>query len=283
MTCFWVRVFYIAEQLPCCSLLKVSSRHKCLSLRPRLFPPLALPLRGWAAVCPRPWPQPRRVPGWWRGRSTPWSGRVERERWGAPGGASWPRGASPSSASLLRALTLGLGQGMGERRGVDESPRTSQGDPTIPFLGGGDAWGWGAGGAHLWPPSHASMHMSFPSVLTGGEKEDGTQASAGPLRCPLPHPPPSSGGTGRPASQGPLGLRVQRPAGRPASRTPFGLLLLGFPIDLPSEVELVWAGQAARSTRSLTFAFSFSHASILLIEVCVRRVRVLAFCLIATI
>ena len=158
----------------------------------------------------------------------------------------------------------GWGRGVGWTRVRGHHRAT----PLSPFSGV-DAWGWGAGSAHLWPLSHASTHMSFPSVLAGGEREEGTRASVGPLHSPLPPLPPTSGGTGRPASQGPLGLRVQRPVGRPAGQTPFDLLRLDFPISLPSEVELVSAGRAARSTRCLTFAFSFSHASSLLIAVCV--------------
>ena len=63
---------------------------------------------------------------------------------------------------------------------------TSQGDHAIPFLGG-DAWGWGTGSTRLLPLSHASTHMFLSSVLPGGEREDGTRASTGPLSSPLPH------------------------------------------------------------------------------------------------
>ena len=65
---------------------------------------------------------------------------------------------------------------------------TSQGDHAIPFLGG-DAWGWGTGSTRLLPLSHASTHMFLSSVLPGGEREDGTRASTGPLSSPLPHSP----------------------------------------------------------------------------------------------
>ena len=179
MTCFWVGVSYIAEQLPRCDLLKVSPRHIRLSLH--LCHPLSFPSMSSAS----PWAgggvssalAPALV-GLWAVEGLLSS--AEQEGREVEEGCSWRHlpasECAPSSAPPLWALARGLGRGIRERCGADKSPWTSQGDPAILFLGG----------QCVGPESRqralvAAVTRVLSLCLRWGEKEDGIWASTGPL------------------------------------------------------------------------------------------------------
>ena len=135
-----------------------------------LFPPRAPPLRGRAAVCPRP----RHRSSGGRGDAAVLRGagrRLAREKGGAPLaappglGASRPpplprRGPSPAGRDGGRGRGVARARVRGRRRAATPSP-----------FPGGDARGRGAGGARLSSLSHASARVS-PSQ---GREESGSQ------------------------------------------------------------------------------------------------------------
>lgn len=147
----------------------------------------------------------------------------EERRGAAPGGASRPRGAAPLPPLPRRGSSpAGWAGGRGERRGADGSPGPSQGGPAVPSPGGGRA---GPGGRRREPvAADARVRARVPSlcpVPAGGEREDGTRASAWPLRLSPSSPagrvdqpagpalPPGRRGGGGPAGS------TSRPARRP--------------------------------------------------------------------
>ena len=176
-------------------------------------------------------------------------------RGGAPGGASRPRGAAPSSASPPRAHARGPGRGAGERRGAGEGPGASQGGHAVPLSRGGRAGPGGRRRAPVAAVTRVRARVPLPSASGGGGREEGTRASAWPLRSPFL--PRRVGSTSRPGGTWPP-EGGPRPRGTRAGSGCFGGSQVG--PDMVWKGGLQTAGRAPRSPGALTWIpSSFPH------------------------
>ena len=182
-----------------------------------LFPPRAPPLRGRAAVCPRP----RHRSSGGRGDAAVLRGagrRLAREKGGRP----WRRLPASGRRALLRFPAAGprprAGTGGGGEAWRGRGSGGVAGRPRRPPFPGGTR---GAGG----PVARACRRCRtrpracpLPSAPGGGGKEEGTRASAWPLRAPFL--PRRLGSTSRPAGTWPPEGDRARSTSRPAGTWP---------------------------------------------------------------